>query len=187
VGPLLRITRRLQIFCYKRAGVVLVSRRYLPCTKVQETLLMPQLPVLRSYERAFRARTLVGGWLRLVVAFITDISVSDPPRFPGEDIVAVILASTILAALCALVHRAGGRSARNDLFFAASFAAFVVLFSIDATGMIPLLTPLPALLVALLLALAAVRRSVLLRLAGLFLGSLYALVAVLLSLVSTFG
>jgi hypothetical protein len=53
--------------------------------------------------------------------------------------------------------------------------------------MIPLLAPLPALLVALLFALVAVRRSPLLRLAGLFLGGLYALVVVVLSLVSSFG
>jgi hypothetical protein len=134
----------------------------------------------------FLAGTLAGGWLGLVVAFISGIAVSEPPRFPGEDIVAAILAGTILAALCALVYRAGGRSARNGLFFAASFAAFVVLFSVDATGMSPLLMPLPALLVALLFALAAVRRSALLRLAGLFLGSLYALAGVLIELIKAF-
>ncbi|HVF01092.1 MAG TPA: hypothetical protein VNA27_07105 [Rubrobacteraceae bacterium] len=86
----------------------------------------------------------------------------------------------------ALVYRAGGRSACNDLLFVAGFAAFVVLLSVDSTGAAPLLAPLPALLVALLFALAAVRRSALLRLAGLSLGVLYAVAGVLVSLVRAF-
>ena len=84
---------------------------------------------------------------------------------------AAILAGGVLAVLCTLVHRVGGKSARNDLLFVAGFAAFVVLLSVDSTGAVPLLAPLPALLVGLLFALAAVRRSALLCLAGLSLGS----------------
>lgn len=73
----------------------------------------------------------------------------------------------------------------HDLLFVACFAAFVVVLSVDSRGAIPLLAPLPALLVALVYALAAVRRSILLRLAGLFLGTLYALTGVVLSLVGS--
>lgn len=93
----------------------------------------------------------------------------------------------MLAALCALVYRADGRSARNDLLFVTAFAAFVVLLSVDSTGAIPLLAPLPALLVTFVFALAAVRWSALLRFAGLSLGSLYAVAGVLVSLAGTFG
>lgn len=57
----------------------------------------------------------------------------------------------------------------------------------DSTGAVPLLAPLPALLVGLLFALAAVRRSPLLCLAGLVLGALYAVAGVLLALPGTFG
>ena len=57
--------------------------------------------------------------------------------------------------------RAEGKDARNDLLFSAAFATFVVLLSVDSTGKVPLFAPLPALLVALLFALAAVRRSLL--------------------------
>lgn len=63
----------------------------------------------------------------------------------------------------------------------------MVLLSADSTGAVSLLAPLPALLVALLFALAAVRRSPPLRLAGLCLGTLYAVAGVLVSLVGTFG
>ncbi|MBA3390623.1 MAG: hypothetical protein H0U02_14920 [Rubrobacter sp.] len=57
----------------------------------------------------------------------------------------------------------------------------------DSAGVVPLLAPLPALLVGLLFALAAVRRSPLLRLAGLSLGGLYVLAGTLLKLMGTFG
>lgn len=134
----------------------------------------------------FLAGTLAGGWLGLVAAFVSGIAVSAPPRFPGEDLVAAVLAGGVLAAVWALVYRAGGRSARNDLLFVAAFAAFVVLLSVDSTGAVPLFALLPALLVALLFALAAVRRSALLRLAGLCLGTLYAAAGVLTSLTSSF-
>lgn len=53
----------------------------------------------------------------------------------------------------------------------------------NSVGAIPLLSLFPALLVALVYALAAVRRSILLRLVGLFLGTLYVLAGVVLSLV----
>lgn len=56
-----------------------------------------------------------------------------------------------------------------------------------AAGAVPLLAPLPALLVALLFALAAVRRSPQLHLAGLLLGGLYVVAGLLVSLVGTFG
>jgi hypothetical protein len=147
----------------------------------------------------FLAGTLAGGWLGLVAAFVSGIAVSNPPRFPGEDFVAAVLAGGVLAALCVLVRRAGGgvgppprdraegKGARNDLLFVAGFATFVVLLFVDSMGAVPLLAPLPAVLVGLLFALAAVRRSVLLRLAGLSLGILYALAGVLVSLAGTFG
>ena len=135
-----------------------------------------------------------------MVAFATGIAASDPLRLPGEDVVAAILAGVILTALCALVDRAAesgteppgraraeGWSARNDLLFSAAFATFAVLYSVDSLGEIPLLAPLPALLVALMFAVAAVRRSSLLRLAGLFLGGMYVLTGVLVSLAGTFG
>ena len=83
--------------------------------------------------------------------------------------------------------RAEGRVARNELLLSATFAALVVLLSVDSTGAIPLLAPLPALLVALLFALAAVRRSAPLRVAGLSLGVLYTVAGLLVSLVGTFG
>lgn len=134
----------------------------------------------------FLAGTLAGGWLGLVVAFVSGLASPGPPRFPGEDLVAAVLAAGVLAALCALVYRADGRSARNDLLLVAVFAAFVVLYSVDSTGAIPLLAPLPALLVGLLFALAAVRRSPLLRLAGLSLGTLYVVAGVLVSLAGAF-
>ena len=143
----------------------------------------------------FLAGTLAGGCLGLVAAFVSGLATSDPPRFPGEDLVAAVVAGVILATLCALVYRAAGsgteppgraraegRSVRNDLIFSACFAAFVVLLSVDSTGAVPLLAPLPALLVALLFALAAVRRGPLLRLAGLSLGILYAVAGVLVTL-----
>ncbi len=82
-----------------------------------------------------------------MATFVSGLATSDPPRFPGEDLVAAFLAGAVLAASCALVNRAGDRSARNDLLFVAGFAAFVVLLSVDSTGAIPLLAPLPALLV----------------------------------------
>ncbi len=134
----------------------------------------------------FFAGTLAGGWLGLVAAFVSGLAASDPPRFPGEDLLAAVVAGGVLATLCALVYRAGGRSACNDLLFVAGFAAFVVLLSVDSTGAVPLLALLSALLVALLFALAAVRRSALLRLAGLCLGTLYAAAGVLTSLTSSF-
>lgn len=130
----------------------------------------------------FLAGTLAGSWLGLVAAFVSGFAVSDPPRFPGEDLLATVLAGGVLAAVSVFVYRADGRSARNDLLFVAGFAAFVVLSSVDSMGAIPLLAPLPALLVALLFALAAIRRSPLLRLAGLLLGVLYVLAGVLLAL-----
>ena len=112
---------------------------------------------------------------------------------------AAALACGVLAALCAPVSRAAasgteppgraraeGRVARNELLLSATFAAFVVLLSVDSTGAIPLLAPLPALLVALLFALGAVRRSALLRSAGLLLGVMYAFVGVLASLAGAF-
>lgn len=101
--------------------------------------------------------------------------------------------------MCALVRRAGsglgppardraeGRGTRNDLLFVVVFAAFMVLLSVDSAGAVPLLAPLPALLVALLFALAAVRRSPRLHLAGLVLGVLYVVAGLLVSLVGTFG
>jgi hypothetical protein len=80
--------------------------------------------------------------------------------------------------------RVEGRSARNDLLFVATFAAPVMLLSsVDSVVAIPLLAPLPALLVALLFALAAVRRCPLLRLARLFLGSLCTIGGFLVSLI----
>lgn len=91
-----------------------------------------------------------------------------------------------MVAVSILAYQVGARSARNDLLFVAAFAAFVVLLSVDSTGGIPLLAPLPALLVALLFALAAVRRSVLLRLAGLCLGTFYAVAGILPPLTSAF-
>ena len=134
----------------------------------------------------FFAGTVAGGWLGLVAAFVSGLALSDSPRFPGEDLLAVAIAGGGLFLLCNLVYRTGGRSARNDLLFAATFSAFVVLLSIDSAGAIPLLTPLPALLVAFLFALAAVRGSPLLRLAGLVLGSLYVFAGVMLSLAGAF-
>lgn len=122
-----------------------------------------------------------------MAAFASGIAASDSPRFPGEDLLAAVLAAGVLAAVIVLVYRAGGNSARNDLLFAAVFAAFVVLLSVDSTGAIPLLAPLPALVVGLLFALAAVRRSALLRLAGLFLVNLYVLAGVLIAVAGTFG
>lgn len=84
----------------------------------------------------FLAGTLVGGWLGLVAAFVSGIAASGPPRFPGEDLVAAVLAAGVLAAVSVLVYRADGRSARNDLLLGAAFAAFVVLLSVDSTGAI---------------------------------------------------
>ncbi len=145
----------------------------------------------------FLAGTLAGGWLGLVAAFVSGLATSGPPRFPGEDLVAAILAGAVLAVLCILVRRAGGglgppardraesKGTRNDLLFSAAFAAFVVVLSVDSRGAIPLLALLPALVVALLFALAAVRRSLLLRLAGLSLGVLYVLAGLLLKLMGS--
>ncbi len=134
----------------------------------------------------FFAGTVAGGWLGLVAAFVSGIALSNSPRFPGEDLLAVVIAGGGLFLLCNLVYRAGGRSARNDLLFVAGFSAFVVLYSVDSAGAIPLLAPLPALLVALLFALAAVRWSPLLRLSGLVLGTLYVFAGVMLSLIGAF-
>ena len=143
------------------------------------------------------AGTLAGGWL--VIAFVSGIASSDPPRFPGEDLVAAVLAGGVIWATSILVRRAGGgvgppardraegKGARNDLLFAATFAAFVVVLSVDSRGAIPLLALLPALVMALLFALAAVRRSLLLRIAGLSLGILYVFVGLLFELIGTFG
>lgn len=122
-----------------------------------------------------------------MAALVSGLAVSDPPRFPGEDLLAAVLAGGVLAAACPLVRRVGGKGSRDDLLLATAFAAFVVLLSVDGTGAVPLLAPLPALLVALLFALAAVRRSTLLRLAGLCLGTLYAAAGVLSSLTSSFA
>ncbi len=147
----------------------------------------------------FLAGTIAGGWLGLVVAFVSGLASSGPARFPGEDLVAAVLAGAVLAAVCALVRRAGGgvgppardraegKGSRNDLLFSAVFAAFVVVLSVDSRGAIPLLAPLPAFVVGLLFALAAVRRSLLLRLVGLSLGVLYVLAGLLLKLIGTFG
>ena len=57
----------------------------------------------------------------------------------------------------------------------------------DSTGVVPLLAPVRAVVVALLFALAAVRGSLPLRLAGLCLGVLYALAGTLIRLLSFFG
>ena len=84
--------------------------------------------------------------------------------------------------------RAEGKGARNDLLFAATFAVFVVVLSVDSGGRaIPLLALLPALVMALLFALAAVRRSLLLRMTGLSRGILYVFVGLLFKLMGTFG
>ena len=133
----------------------------------------------------FLAGTLAGGWLGLVIAFVSELASSGPPRFPGEDLLAVAVAVGALAALCSLVYRAGGTYVRNDLILVAVFAAFVVLRSVDSAGAVPLLAPLPVLLVALLFALAAVRRSPRLHLAGLVLGVLYVAAGLLVSLVGS--
>lgn len=135
----------------------------------------------------FLAGTLAGGWLGLVIAFVSGLASSGPPRFPGEDLLAAAVAVGALAVLCSLVYRAGGAYVRNDLLFVAIFAAFVVLRSVDSAGAVPLLVPIPALLVALLFALAAVRQSPQLHAAGLLLAVLYALAGLLVSLVGAFG
>ena len=148
----------------------------------------------------FLAGTLAGGWLGLVAAFVSGLAASDPTRFPGEDLLAAVLAVGVLFTLCAPVRRAAesgieppgragaeGRVARNALLLSATFAALVVLLSVDSTGAVSLLAPLPALLVGLLFALAAVRRSALLRLAGLSLGVLYAVAGLLVALARAFG
>jgi len=147
----------------------------------------------------FLAGTVAGGWLGLIVAFVSGLASSAPARFPGEDLAAVVVASGVLWAASVLVRRAGGgigppardraegKGARNDLLFVACFAAFVVLYSVDSAGAIPILSLFPALLVALVFALAAIRRSLLLRLAGLSLGVFYVLAGLLLKLVGTFG
>lgn len=82
--------------------------------------------------------------------------------------------------------RGDDRSSRNDLLFAAAFAAFVVFLSVNSTGAAPLLAPLPTLLVAFLFALVTILRGPFLRLAGLLLGVLYTPASVLLSLLSAF-
>ncbi len=81
--------------------------------------------------------------------------------------------------------RAEGKGVRNDLLFAATFAAFVVVLSVDSRGAIPLLALLLALVMALLFTLAAVRKSLLLRIAGLSLSILYVFVGLLFELIGT--
>ena len=94
-----------------------------------------------------------------------------------------------LATIFSILGRASaeGRVARNELLLlSATFAALVVLLLVDSTGAVPLLASLPALLVAFLFALGAVRRGALLRSAGLLLGVLYALAGLLVSLAGAF-
>jgi hypothetical protein len=66
-------------------------------------------------------------------------------------------------------------------------ANFVVRISVDSAGAVPRLTLLPALLVTFLFALTAIRRSLLLHLAVISLGILYAFAGVLFSLTSSSG
>ena len=53
----------------------------------------------------FLGGTVAGGWLGLVTAFVSGLAASEPPRFPGEDLLAAVLAVGVLAALCAPVYR----------------------------------------------------------------------------------
>ncbi|MEW6635615.1 MAG: hypothetical protein AB1425_02250 [Actinomycetota bacterium] len=75
---------------------------------------------------------LAGAWLGLVAAFVSGVAPSDPPRFPGEDLAAALVAASVLAVLVALVRKADGRgrAAALGLLFAASFAALDVLCSL---------------------------------------------------------
>ncbi|MDX5895291.1 hypothetical protein [Rubrobacter radiotolerans] len=75
---------------------------------------------------------LAGAWLGLVAAFVLGVAPSDPPRFLGEDLVAALVAASVLVVLVALVRRVDGRgrAAALGLLFAASFAALDVLCSL---------------------------------------------------------
>ena len=125
----------------------------------------------------FVAASGTGAWLGLAVAFISGLTSVEPPRFPSGNLAASAFALGVLAVLCVIARRAGGigigdpararaegRSARNSLLLSATFSAFAIVLAVFVFGRVPSPSLIPAVLVALLLALAAVRCDPLLRL-----------------------
>ena len=147
----------------------------------------------------FVVGTSAGAWLGYVAASVSGITSAEPPRFPGGHLAASALALGVLAGLSVLAQRVGGigigdsarawaegHSARNSLLLAAAFSAFAVNFTTFAFGQVSPFSLLPAFLVAVLLALGAIRRSSLLHLVGIVVGVLYALAGLAVSLAKAF-
>ena len=141
-----------------------------------------------------------GAWLGYAAATVFGLAPSGSPRFfAGEVLAVAVLACAGSAGACALVYRtagariepagrarAEGRATRNSLLFAATFSAFAVVFVVFTFGRVPSPSLIPAILVALLLALSAVRRDPLLRLAATCAGFLYVLAGLAVSLARSF-
>lgn len=137
---------------------------------------------------SFVAGSGAGAWLGLAAAVVSGLTSADPIGFTGGIPAASTLALGVLAVLCVIARRAGGggigdpararaegRSARNSLLLSATFSAFAIVLAVFVFGRVPSPSLIPAVLVVLLLALAAVRRDPLLRLAAICAGALYVL------------
>ena len=148
----------------------------------------------------FIAGSGAGAWLGYAAATVFGLAPAGSPRFfPGEDLTVAVLACAGLAGAYALVYRtagariepagrarAEGRATRNSLLFAATFSGFAVVFAVFVFGRVPSPSLIPAVLVALLLALSAVRRDPLLRPAAICAGFLYVLAGLAVSLARSF-
>ena len=128
----------------------------------------------------FVAGSGAGAWLGLAAAVVSGLTSADPIGLTGGTLAASTPALGVLTVLCVIARRAGGigigdpararaegRSARNSLLLSATFSAFAVVLAVFVFGRVPSPSLIPAVLVALLLALAAVRRDPLLRLLAL--------------------
>ena len=147
----------------------------------------------------FVAGSGAGAWLGLAAAVVSGSTSADLPHLPGGNLAFSALALVVLAVLSVLAQNAGGigmdpaararaegRGARNSLLLAAAFSAFAVVFAVFALGGVSPLALSPAVLAALTLSLAAVRRDPLLRLVAICAGSLYALAGLAVSLAKAF-
>ena len=141
-----------------------------------------------------------GAWLGLVAASVSGLTSAEPPRLPGGHPAASALAIGVLAVLSVLAQRVGGigivdpararaegRGARNTLLLAATFSAFSVVFAVFAFGRVLAPSLLPSLVVAVLLAIATIRRDFRLLLAALCAVVLCVLAGLAVSVMRAFG
>ncbi len=160
---------------------------------------------------SFLGAVVIGGWLGLILDNVANYLFASPfgPPPPSGDLTENLFAASVagaaLAGVSILVHQASsseargspntyprrgsveGASSRNEFLYTAAFSALVALLSVEGSpGRVSPLSLWPALLVALLYALAITRRSPRLRFAGLVVGSLYTIGVLVIALARAF-